>query len=101
MSAGWLSSEAELLEHEGLVPLLPALPHLTLRHVVQDEAVELHRLAGRGRSAQRPGMRTRGAPPERHPIPLDQLILHREVEVGESAQEPRHELLPRADPAEW
>ena len=46
-------------------------------------------------------MRSRCTPPERYPVTLDQLIFDREVEVGEGTQEPRHELLPRTDAAEW
>lgn len=95
-----LSSELELLQNKGLAPLLPTLPYLAARHTAQDEAVERYRPSGRGRRAWRPGLGSRGALPERHPVPVDQLILDREVGVGECAREPRYHLLLQTIPSE-
>ena len=41
------SGEAELLEHQGLIPLLPTLLHSTVRYSVEDQAVKADRPAGR------------------------------------------------------
>src|SRR6185295_4755348 len=70
------SGETELLEHEGLVKLFPALPHFAVRHAIHNEAVERDRLAGRRRRAEWSGMRSRCVPSERHAVPLDQLIFN-------------------------
>src|SRR5215216_7307208 len=73
------SGEAELLKHERLVPLLPSFSHLPVDHTIEYETIEHDRLSRRRRGSERPGMRSRCAPPERHPIPLDQLVFDREV----------------------
>src|SRR5687768_13694747 len=93
------SGEAELLEHEGLIPLLPAFLHPAALHPVNDEAVDRDWLARRRRRTQRPRMCPSCAPPERYPVPLYELIFDREVNIGECAQQPRHPLLERTDPA--
>src|SRR5687768_16531354 len=82
------SGEAELLEHQGLIPLLPALLHSTVRHSVEDQAVKPDRPAGRRCRTERSGMRPAGSPAKRHAVALDQLFLDRQVEVGKGAQQP-------------
>src|SRR6478672_11244186 len=68
------SGEAELLQHEGLVKLFPALPHDAVPQSIHNEAVERDGLASRRRRPERSGMRSRCMPSERYTVPLDQLI---------------------------
>ena len=81
----WSSGESELLEHQGLIPLLPALLHPTVRHWVHDEAIDGDRFARRRRGAERSRVRSAGSPPKGHAIALDQLIFDREVKVGSAS----------------
>ena len=79
------SGEAELLEHQRLVPLLPALLHPAVRHAIHDETIERDRLARRRRGTEWSRMSAARPPPERHAVALDQLILDRQVQVGKCA----------------
>ena len=84
-----------------MIELLPALVHFPANHLVDDQPVDRYSLARRRGRAERPTMCARGSPTERHQIALNQLILHREVEIGKGPQEARHELFPRADSTQW
>ena len=95
------SRETELLEHECLVPLLPALAHLAVLDVIDDEPVDCHGLPGRWRRAERSGVRAHGVPPERHAVSLNELLLDAELDVGQSREQSSHQLLPRTQSAKW
>src|SRR5512133_2828620 len=98
---GEWSGEAELLKHARLVPLLPSFQDLAAGDTIHRQTVDDYRLAGRRRRSQRAGVRPGCMPAKRDPVAFDHLILHRETEIGECAQESSHELLPRTDSADW
>jgi len=95
------SGEPELLQHERLIELFPALLHFPANHTVDDQPVDCYSLPGRRRRPERPGMRAGGCPAERNQIALNELIFHREVQIRECSQEAGDELLPGADSAQW
>ncbi len=95
------SREAELLEHDRLVPLFPTFLHLSTDQPIDDETIERYALPRRRRRTQGPCMRSSGVPAKRCSIPLDELVLYRKVKVGECQQHPGNELLPGTHPVKW
>jgi hypothetical protein len=95
------SGEPELLEHERLIELLPALVHLPADHPVHDQPFDRDSLARRRSRPERPSVCAGSSPTECDQITLDQLILHREVEIRKGPQEAPNELFPRADATQW
>src|SRR6476620_7157404 len=98
---GEWSGEAELLKHARLVPLLPSFQNFAIGDTIECQAVYHDRLARWRRCSERTSMRPGCTPAERDPVPVDDLIFHREVEVGERAQKSCDQLLPRTQSAEW
>lgn len=94
---GCRSGQAELMEHQRLIELLPAFLHLAIDQSIDDEPLDRDWLPCRSHWTERTCVRARATPMKGHRIPFDDLLVNSEVQIGKGKQEACDELLPWTD----